>query len=146
MKRSGFTVIELLIVVVVMMILAGIAYPRVAERVTAAHADNAARVIASDLREAIALTVRQGTPMTIEFDAATKVLRLRDRRTNAVVRTREFGDGTEFPVASASASAASVYLFPNRLASSPLTITLVTPHRTTQVVMTRATIVSIQDL
>jgi hypothetical protein len=101
-------------------------------------------VVASDLREAVAMTVRQGRPMKIEFDADAKVLRLRDRATNAVIRTRHFGVGTEFPVSSVTASASSVFLFPNRLSSVPLTLTFTTPSGSTSVVMTRATIVSIQ--
>lgn len=144
MQRSGFTLIELIIVVGIMMILGAVAYPRVAARITGAQANNAAQVVASDLREAIAMTVRQGRPMKIEWDASTKTLRLRDRATNAIIRTRKFGVGTEFPVRTVSASASSVFLFPNRLASSPLTLTFATPNGSAAVVMTRATIVSVQ--
>jgi Tfp pilus assembly protein FimT len=140
LDRAGFTAVEMLIVAVVLMVFASMAYPQVASRVAAAHADNAARVVASDLRMAVALAARQGTPMRIEFDEDEMELRVLDRA-GTVVHQRAFGTGTEFPLASAEASAA-VHVFPNRLASALFVVNLHTPARTMQVRMTRATLIT----
>jgi Tfp pilus assembly protein FimT len=142
--RGGFTAIEVLIVSVVLMVFAGMAYPQVATRMAAAQADNAARAIASDLRMAIALASRQGTPMRVEFDEGALQLRILNRA-GTVVHQRTFGSGSEFPVQTAEASAA-VFVFPNRLASGVFIVQLSTTVRTTEVRMTRATLISVQQL
>jgi prepilin-type N-terminal cleavage/methylation domain-containing protein len=143
---SGFTLLEVVMVAVLLMIAASMAYPRVASRMAEAHAVNAARVVASDLREALALAARQGTPMRVEFDAGALELRLEDRGTGNVVHRRGFGSGTEFPLSSASTSTSSIDVFPNRVTSGPISITLVTPARSMRVIMTRAALITIQQL
>ena len=142
--RGGFTAIEVLIVAVVLLVFAGMAYPQVATRVAAAQSDNAARAIASDLRMAVALASRQGTPVRVEFDEIASELRLINRA-GIVIHQRNFGADSEFPIQSADASAA-VFVFPNRLASGVFIVQLITPTRTTQVRMNRATLISVTQL
>lgn len=139
---AGFTAVEVLVVAVVLMVFSSMAYPQVASRVAASHADNAARVIASDLRMAVSLAARQGLPMRVEFNEDALELRLFDRAGN-VVHQRAFGEGTEFPLESAEASS-PVFIFPNRLASGVFIVQLSVPARTTQVNMTRATLITVQ--
>jgi prepilin-type N-terminal cleavage/methylation domain-containing protein len=141
--NAGFTAVEMLIVAVVLLVFASMAYPQVASRITASHADNAARVVASDLRMAVALAHRQGTPLRVEFDEDDLELRLIDR-SGTVVHQRGFGSGSEFPLESAEASAA-VFVFPNRLASAQFLVQLATPARTSQVRMTRTTLITVED-
>jgi Tfp pilus assembly protein FimT len=143
---AGFSLLEVVIVALVVIVTASIAYPRVASHVAAGHADNAARVIASDLRQAVALAARQGTPVRVEFDASALELRLENRATGSLVHKRTFGAGTEFPLASASTTSSSIDVFPNRMTSGPISITLITPTRSMRVTMTRVALVKVQQL
>jgi Tfp pilus assembly protein FimT len=136
--------IELLIVVVIILVLTSMAYPPIAESVASTRSDNAARIVATDLRYAVSLASRKGTPVVVEFDADGLELRIRDRVSGQVLHQRLFGRNSEFPIASASTSAASVQVFPTRVTSAQLTITVNTPVRSNQVVMTRAGLVRIQ--
>jgi hypothetical protein len=73
-------------------------------------------------------------------------LRILDRNSGAVLQRRKFGPGTEFPVASITASGVPVDIFPSRMTSGPMSITLVTPARSTRVLMSRAALVRIEIL
>lgn len=143
-SRAGFTAVEVLIVVVVLLIIGSMGYPQMAGRVMAGRADNAARVVASDLRMAVALASRQGTPIRVEFDQSARELRLINRA-GTVVHQRAFGSDSEFPVESMNASA-NVTVFPNRLASAQFIVQFHTPTRSTQVRMTRATLIKVEQL
>jgi Tfp pilus assembly protein FimT len=143
-RSAGFTAVEVLIVLVVLMIIGSMGYPQMAGRVMAGRADNAARMVASDLRMAVALAARQGTPIRVEFDESALELRLINRA-GTVVHQRAFGSGSEFPVESANASA-TVTVFPNRLASAQSLVQFETPARSTLVRMTRATLIKVEQL
>jgi prepilin-type N-terminal cleavage/methylation domain-containing protein len=143
-RRAGFTAVEVLIVAVVLLIIGSMAYPQMASRVMAGRADNAARMVASDLRMAVALASRQGMPIRVEFDASAQELRLINRA-GTVVHQRAFGSDSEFPVESMNASA-NITVFPNRLASAQFIVQFHTPTRSTQVRMTRATLIKVEQL
>jgi prepilin-type N-terminal cleavage/methylation domain-containing protein len=144
--RGGFTIIELLIVVVIISVLSSMAYPPIAESVAASRTENAARIVATDLRYAMSLASRKGTPVVVEFDNTNLRLRITDRVSGAVLHERLFTAKSEFPIASATASPASVQVFPSRSTSAQLTITLSTPVRSNRVTLTRAGLVRIERL
>jgi prepilin-type N-terminal cleavage/methylation domain-containing protein len=143
--KAGFTVVELVVVCVILSVLASMAYPPIAASVSTTRTENAARVIASDLRQAVTLAARQGAPVRVQFDANGLELRLVNRA-GQVLHRRALGSGTEFPLDSASASTTSVDVFPNRVASGPFAITLSTPAASGQVTMSRATLIRIEEL
>ena len=51
-NRCGFTILEILIVVIITMLISGFAFPRFVETVTRIELDGAAQTLASDLRRA----------------------------------------------------------------------------------------------
>jgi prepilin-type N-terminal cleavage/methylation domain-containing protein len=143
--RAGFTILELLVVCVILLVLTSMAYPPIAASVATTRAENAARAIASDLRHAVTLAARQGTPVRVQFDANGLELRLINRA-GQVLHRRTLGNGTEFPLASAAASTTSVDVFPNRVASGPFAVTLSTSAASRRVTMSRAALVRIEEL
>ncbi len=66
--RRAFTLIEMVVVVMVMGILAGIAAPKYSEMLSTARLDTASKRVAADLRFARAEALRTSRPQTIEFD------------------------------------------------------------------------------
>jgi prepilin-type N-terminal cleavage/methylation domain-containing protein len=69
--RRGFTLVELVVVVLLIGIMAGIAGPRYGQSLASFRADCAARRIAADLRLAAYYAQRSSVAETVDFDAAT---------------------------------------------------------------------------
>ncbi len=96
-RRRGFTVIELILVVAIMGILAGIAGPKISRIVRHNRVNRAAMVITADLQNAFASAARQREPVRISADANSKSYQFVDRKTGEVLRIRSFyGDTSEY--------------------------------------------------
>jgi prepilin-type N-terminal cleavage/methylation domain-containing protein len=67
-NRSGFTIIELIITLMVMGILAGISYPIITSWLPREKLKSAARDLVSDLQTAKSLAVEKNTTYTLLFD------------------------------------------------------------------------------
>jgi prepilin-type N-terminal cleavage/methylation domain-containing protein len=74
--RRGYTLVEMLIVVVIVSIVATVAIPAMSSA-PAAGLKSAGRVLASDLRLASELAVQFGTEYTVDFDVARNRFQLR---------------------------------------------------------------------
>jgi hypothetical protein len=142
---SGYTHAELLICAIVVLLVSFIAYPRVLQQLEVAPVERAARAVASDLRHAVELAERQGSPVRVELEAAAMAITLRDARSGEVLQRRALGPGTAFSVGSLAASG-PVDVLPTREASGPLVITLGAPLSSARVRMTRAARVSVEAM
>src|SRR3954465_14117523 len=124
-SRVGFSIFELLIVLVVMGVLASMVGPAMSRIVRHNRANRAATVIAADLQNAFAVAARQRQPVRIQADAATKSYQFIDRRTNAVLRIRSFyGDTSEYRLTSLVFTPATIDVFPAGVSSGPLVVNL----------------------
>ena len=123
--RRGFTTIELIIIVTILGVLAGIAGPKTSMIVRHSRTNRAATVIVADMQNAFAVAARQRQPVRITADAATKSYEFTDRATGKVLRIRSFyGDTSEYRLSKLEFTPAQIDVFPSGVSSSPVTINL----------------------
>ena len=122
---KGFSIFELLIVVVILGVLATMTGPAMSRIVRHQRVNRAATVIASDMQNAFAVAARQREPVRIQADAATRSYQFVDRKTGTVLRIRTFyGDTSEYRLTSLVFSSATLDVFPNGVSSAADTIDL----------------------
>src|SRR5688572_9864105 len=123
--RWGFTTIELIIIVTILGVLAGIAGSKTSMIVRHSRTNRAAAVIVADMQNAFAVAARQRQPVRITADAATKSYEFTDRSTGRVLRIRSFyGDTSEYRLSKLEFTPAVLDVFPSGVSSSPVTINL----------------------
>ena len=121
----GFSILELILVVVIFGIIATIGGPAMSRMVRHTRANRAASIIASDLQNAFAVAARQREPVRIQADASSRSYQFIDRRTGAVIRIRTFyGDTSEYRLTSLVFTPATVDVFPSGVSSAPITVDL----------------------
>jgi type II secretion system protein H len=124
-STPGFSLIEVLVVVVILGIMAGIAGPAMSVMVRHNRVNRATMVITSDLQNAFAVAARQRQPVQIQADSVNRSYQFVDRKTGAVLRIRTFyGDNSEYLLNSLVFTPSTIDVFPNGVSSAPLTVKL----------------------
>ncbi len=124
-STSGFSIIEMLVVIVVLGIMAGIAGPAMSTMVRHNRVNRATMVITSDLQNAFAVAARQRQPVQIQADSANRSYQFVDRKTGAILRIRTFyGDNSEYLLSTLVFTPSTIDVFPNGVSSSALTVRL----------------------
>jgi type IV fimbrial biogenesis protein FimU len=117
--------VELLIVIVVLGVFAGIAGPAMSRITRHQRVNRAATVITADLQNAFAVAARQREPVRIQADASTRSYQFIDRKTGAVLRIRTFyGDTSEYKLSTLVFNPTTIDVYPNGVSSGLVTITL----------------------
>lgn len=122
--RRGYTLIELVLVIVLMGILTATAFVALGPSLDRGRVRAAARVIASDLQYAQLLAVRHRTPIQVLFVSSAKQVIIRERQTSTILRTRSLGSNTEFLLDQLSASPAMAEIFPTGIVRETVTVTV----------------------
>ena len=123
--KPGFSIVELLVVVAILGIMAGIAGPAMSLMVRHNRVNRATMVITSDLQNAFAVAARQRQPVQIQADSANRSYQFVDRKTGTVLRIRTFyGDNSEYLLNTLVFTPATIDVFPNGVSSAPLTVKL----------------------
>ena len=124
-SRRGFTIIELILVISILGILAGIASPKISRIVRHTRVNKAATIITADLQNAFASAARQRAPVRISADASTKSYQFIDRKTGKVLRIRSFyGDTSEYRLSTLTFTPAIIDVFPTGVSSTPIVVDL----------------------
>lgn len=133
--RAGFTLTEMLVVIVVMGLLAAIAAPKIGSQVSRSKVRQAATVVMGDLEQAVSLAARARRPMVIRCDCGTMTLMLRDRGAADSIRLRRsFAPGTGMEVTTMTLTRDSVVVFPSGVLSDTLAVVLTGPDGYTRTV------------
>lgn len=121
-QASGFSLIELLLVMTIVGLLLSIAIPRIGTQVNSDRANRAASAIFGMLDEANQLAVRRRAPVTVTLSSGT--ITIRDRATGAALKRRSFGPTSDLRGTVTFSPSAGVTIFPNGRANAALTVTV----------------------
>ena len=141
--RRGFTLPEMLIVIVIIVLLTAMTFPSTAKRLRRGRVNQAASIVAGDLQSAVSYAARQRKPVRVTFAPGATSFKVADRATGTVIRRRELGQDTEWKVSTVAFSNPTVDIFPAGIASLPLTVTVGDGSYSRQVRLTRACFVQV---
>lgn len=137
--RHGFSMMEMLVVIVVLGILSAMVGPAMSRVVRHNRVNRSATLIAADLQNAFAVAARQREPVRIQADATTRSYVFMDRKTGAVLRIRTFyGDTSEYRLTRLTFTPNTIDVFPSGVSSAPLVVDLANGDYTRQVTASTA--------
>ncbi len=137
-STAGYSLIEMLVILVISLILISVAFPRLRPGLVRAKVNSAANVVASDLQYAQVLAVRRRSPVALIVVTSTRQYFIRDRETGDTLRTRNLGQDSEYDIETLTASPTSNEMFPNGIARTTMELTLTIQDYSRTVKMTRA--------
>lgn len=117
-SRRGFTIIELVMVLVVTSILASFAILRIAPTLERARVRRSATMIASDLQYAQMIAARQRRPVVFIASEALRGYMIRDATSTTVYREAYMGNDTDFNLDQLEANPTTLEIFPNGVVRS----------------------------
>ena len=125
-RRAGFTLTELLMVIVILGILATLATPRVYQTVARSKVKQAAGVVAADLEQAVALAARRRQPVVVSLESpATYTIRDRVASGTGTLRLQRAMTLTgDQGVSTLTFSRTPLQVFPNGTTDGAFTVTL----------------------
>ena len=137
--RHGFSMMEMLVVIVILGILSAMVGPAMSRVVRHNRVNRSATLIAADLQNAFAVAARQREPVRIQADAATRSYQFVDRKTGAVLRIRTFyGDTSEYRLTRLTFTPTTIDVFPSGVSSAALVVDLANGDYTRQVTASTA--------
>ncbi len=122
--RTGFSMLEMLVVLIVMGLLIMITVPKMATVMRHERVNHAAQILVADLQNGFAMAGRQRAPVRLSFTPATKTYVFSDRATGTVFQTRIMDNRSEYSLTTLSATPATVDVLPNGIGSASLSVTL----------------------
>ena len=138
-SRGGFTLMELLVVLAIAGIVMTMVIPSISRSMAQTRVQRAASVVGSDLQYAYSMAARRRAPVRITVDEANKVLRVLNYASpDTTFNERWFSLDGEYPVQTLESDPATLYVYPNGLASQDMTITLNAAGQTRVIEMNRA--------
>lgn len=146
-SRDGFTLTELLVVLILMGIAGGFAAIQIGKGMAQTRAQRASGMIATDLKLAHSLAARSRNPIRISVDTAGKVFRVVDHAAATVYSERHFGPEGDVPVQYMLATPDTfVIVYPNGFADKGVSITIRAGDNRRTVSMTRPGQIRITEL
>jgi prepilin-type N-terminal cleavage/methylation domain-containing protein len=145
-RRRGFSMIEVLIVISVIGLISVMAFPRTSAMITQWRVARAAQAYGEELQAAFAIVGRNRKPMTIYFNSATMELQLKDRA-GVIYRRRSFGKESPYLLQAGNISmypaTNTLEVYPPGLAGDSLTVTISKNGKLRRIRMLRGGLVQI---
>ena len=123
-RNSGFSMLEMLLVLIIIAVLVGIVIPKIATIIRHERVNRAAQVLVQDLQNGFAMAGRQRAPVRLTFTPGTKTYVFSDRASGTVLQTRVMSTGSEYSLTSLTPSVTTVDILPNGIGSAAFTVTL----------------------
>ncbi len=136
--RSGFSTIEAVIVLLIVLIIVGTLTPTVQKQLTHTRISRAARAAAADFYLAQALAQRERQPVTVTVDSLAKTITLRIATPDTVLQRRYYGIEGEYKLPAIWGSPGSIVVYPNGMSNTSITVSMSDGTFTRQVKMSRA--------
>lgn len=136
--RHGFSIIEVVMVIVIVATILGALTPSVARQLSHARINRAAAVVAADFYTAQALAGRMRKPAMVSFNTVSKLIIISVPATGATLFTRRLGADSEFKLTSVSVTTSSVQVLPNGTSNESVTVTLGDASYFKNITMSRA--------
>ena len=125
-RRSGFTMIEMLIVFVVFGAVMMVSVRRVGDTLRRDRVAKVAAIIGSDMEQAFAIAARQRLPVRMKFNRTAKTFQIVDRNTPTLVyKTRSFATSGEYGLDSIQSNHDFVDIMPTGLATDSTNLELI---------------------
>jgi prepilin-type N-terminal cleavage/methylation domain-containing protein len=142
--RSGYTLLELLVVIVLMGLVAMMSIGRFSQMTTGWRVSRAAQAYGEELQAAYALVGRNRIPVTITLDRTLMEIRISDRN-NVIYRKRNLGKTSAFKLDSADVtpSTRAIEIYPPGLAADSLSIVIQRQGKFRRVRMLRGGLVQV---
>ena len=142
-SRRGYTLPEMLIVIVLIVLVVAMSFPATARTVRHGRINQAANIIASDLETAVTYAARERKPVRIAYAAGATSFTIADRKSGTVLRRRELGSESEWKLSAISFSSGTVDVFPAGITSGALTVQVGDGSYSRQVRLSRAGLVQV---
>jgi Tfp pilus assembly protein FimT len=137
-SRSGFSVVEVSLTLIVLGLLTLIGLPRIRQTAARHRVDRAAVLVASDLEQAFAIAQRERKPVRLACTCESGHYQVTDRSDGAVRFARTLTADSNYAVESLAFSSRVVDILPSRSASSADTVTISAGEYTRRIIMTRS--------
>lgn len=129
--------VELLIVVTVIGTVSAMALPNVNHSMRQRRVIAAASAVASDVEAAFSLAARQRRPVRMAYSSASGEIRVADRDSGTVYRSRPLRMSSEYHLDAVSMSPTFIDVFPNGVSSAGFSISLTNGAFQRQILVTR---------
>ena len=123
-RASGFSMLEMLIVLIIVAVLVGIVIPKIGRLVRHERVNRAAQVLVQDLQNGFAMAGRQRAPVRLTFTPGAQSYQFTDRATGTILQTRLMSTGSDYSLTSMTVSSPTVDVLPNGIGSTQFTVTL----------------------
>gem|GEM_PF-1777238 len=143
--RSGFTLLELLIVCVVLIVVVALSAPAISTALVRTKVSQAASLVAGDLSRAFTLAGRARHPVRISFESDSLRYRVVSLATGEVILDRRFGQESEYRLTEMEVSQDQIDIMPNGFVAIPgetepmtsLVVRLAASGASREIIMTR---------
>lgn len=140
-RRLGFSMTELLIVLILMGVAGSVAATSIGRTLAASKVDRTAAVVAGELQKARALASRVRRPMVVVI--GSRRVRIQEYGTGTLHSDLRLTAASEIGVQSLLTTEGLVVLFPNGMADSNVTLTIRENGHARRITMTRAGLIRV---